>query len=58
MSEDHKADKVKDALQRDLEQTKSDLPGLHGNDLHQGVGDTVKQPTGKEPIPPADEAND
>lgn len=57
MSEEHKDHKVKDALKRDLEQTKSDLPGLHGEDLDQSIGDTVKQATGKEPIPPAGQPN-
>jgi hypothetical protein len=42
--------KVKEALKRDWEQTKSDLH-MGGRDLDQNVGDTVKQATGKEPIP-------
>ena len=42
---------TKDALERDWEQTKSDLPGLDGKDLDQDVDDTVKQATGKEPVP-------
>ena len=33
----------KEALERDLEQTKSDLPGVEGQDLDQDVDDTVKQ---------------
>ncbi|MEA2435186.1 MAG: hypothetical protein QOG54_2643 [Actinomycetota bacterium] len=41
-------DNVKDALKNDLEQTKSDLPGLEGKDLDQDVDDTVKQAAGKE----------
>ena len=49
-----KMDDVKGALQRDLEQTKADMPGVDGKDLDQDVGDTVKQAMGKEPIPPAD----
>ncbi len=45
--------KVKEALKNDWEQTKSDLPGgKKGTDLHQDVPDTVKQATGKEPLPP------
>ncbi len=40
---------VKEALQNDLEQTKSDLPGLEGKDLDQDVDDTVKQAAGQEP---------
>jgi len=46
-----KDDNTKDALDRDWEQTKSDLPGLDGKDLDQDVDDTVKQAAGKEPIP-------
>ena len=46
-------DRVKDAMKRDWEQTKSDLTrGRKGTDLDQDVGDTVKQAAGKEPIPP------
>ncbi len=52
-----KMDNVKEALKRDLEQTKSDLPGLEGKDLNQGVGDTVKQAAGKEDIPSGDTPN-
>ena len=44
-------DRAKDALDRDWEQTKSDLPGLEGKDLDQDVDDTVKQAAGKEPVP-------
>lgn len=43
-------DRVKEALKRDWEQTKSDL-GVGGKDLDQDVPDTVKQMAGKEPIP-------
>jgi SAM-dependent methyltransferase len=46
-------DRVKDAMKRDWEQTKSDLTrGRKGTDLDQDVGDTVKQAAGKSPIPP------
>lgn len=45
---------VKDALKRDWEQTKADLH-VGGRDLHQDVGDTVKQAVGKEPIPASTE---
>jgi hypothetical protein len=38
----------KEALERDLEQTKSDLPGDGGTDLDQDVDDTVKQAVGKD----------
>jgi hypothetical protein len=40
---------VKEALENDLEQTKSDMPGLKGKDIDQDVDDTVKQAAGKEP---------
>ncbi|MGN6694145.1 MAG: hypothetical protein ACTHN0_08205 [Aquihabitans sp.] len=45
---DSKADDVKDALARDLEQTKADLPGLDGEDIGQDAGDTVRQALGKD----------
>ena len=35
----------KEALERDWEQTKSDAPGLEGQDIDQDVDDTVKQAT-------------
>ena len=35
-------DNVKEALKRDVEQTKSDIPGVEGKDLDQDVDDTVK----------------
>lgn len=41
-------DNAKEALKRDLEQTKHDVPGLEGKDLDQDVDDTVKQAMGKE----------
>jgi uncharacterized protein YegP (UPF0339 family) len=43
--------KIATALQRDWEQTKSDLPGLEGKDLQQDVSDTLKQAAGKERTP-------
>ena len=43
-------ERVKEALRRDWEQTKSDLH-VGGTDLDQSVGDTVKQATGSEPLP-------
>ena len=52
-----KGDGIGDALERDWEQTKSDLPGLDGEDLDQDVDDTVKQAAGTERIPPDDEPN-
>ena len=54
---EEKVDDVKDALKRDWEQTKHDLPGMEGKDLNQDVDDTVKQATGKEPTPPEDQPN-
>jgi hypothetical protein len=56
MSED-KSDRVGEALERDWEQTKSDLPGLDGKDLDQDAGDTIEQARGKERIPPDDVPN-
>lgn len=44
-------ERVKEALRRDWEQTKSDL-GAKGASLNQSVSDTVKQALGKEPVPP------
>ncbi len=52
-----KSDNVGDALKRDWEQTKSDLPGLEGKDLDQDVDDTVKQASGNEPTPPENQPN-
>ena len=51
MADDDKSDRVGDALERDWEQTKEDLPGLEGKDLDQDAGDTIGQATGKEPVP-------
>src|SRR5512141_463122 len=48
--------RVKDALKRDWEQTKSDVHA-GGKDIGQDVGDTVKQATGKEPIPAGGKRN-
>lgn len=44
-------DRVKEALKRDWEQTKSDL-SVGGDDLHQDVDDTVKQAVGTDVVPP------
>ena len=46
-----------EAMRRDWEQTKADLPGLEGEELDQDVQDTIKQATGKEPVPPEDLPN-
>jgi len=48
---------AKEALERDWEQTKHDLPGMEGKDLDQDVDDTLKQATGKEPTPSKDVPN-
>jgi hypothetical protein len=50
-------DRVKAALKRDWEQTKSDFHA-GGKDLDQDVDDTVKQAAGKAPIPPTNQPND
>lgn len=56
MNDNDNKGQVKEALKRDWEQTKSDLTGhKKGQDLDQNVGDTVKQATGKEPLPPRGE---
>ena len=49
--------RVGEALERDWEQTKSDLPGLEGKDLDQDLDDTVKQAAGKERVPSENEPN-
>jgi hypothetical protein len=49
-------ERVKEALKRDWEQTKSDVHA-GGRDLDQDVGDTVKQMAGKEEIPPESQPN-
>ena len=51
-------DRVKDAMKRDWEQTKSDFTGgRKGRDLDQDVDDTVKQAAGKQGIPPMSSKN-
>jgi hypothetical protein len=44
-------DRVKEALKRDLEQTRADLHLSKGRELHQTALDTVKQALGIEPLP-------
>jgi len=39
---------AKEAFDKDLEQTKSDLPGVEGKDIDQDVDDTVKEAVGKD----------
>lgn len=53
MGKDHNdtGDNVKDALKRDWEQTKEDMPGMEGKELDQDVDDTLRQATGKEDAP-------
>ena len=57
-NQDHDSawDRVKDAMKRDWEQTKSDFHA-GGRDLDQDVNDTVKQAAGKDAIPPRTQAN-
>ena len=50
-------ERIKEAMRRDWEQTKSDVHVKGSHDLDQGVGDTVKQAAGKEPIPPGNAPN-
>ncbi|MFO0631207.1 MAG: hypothetical protein U0325_37050 [Polyangiales bacterium] len=45
-------DRVKEALRRDWEQTRSDLSSSSAVDLNQNIGDTVKQAAGTQPLPP------
>lgn len=51
-------DRVKEALRRDVEQTKHDFGARDAADLNQDVGDTVRQGLGKDPIPPGDLPNE
>jgi hypothetical protein len=39
---------AKDALKKDWEQTKSDMPGMEGKDIDQDADDTVKEAIGKD----------
>jgi uncharacterized protein YegP (UPF0339 family) len=52
-----KKGKIVKALERDWEQTKSDVPGLEGKNLRQDVGDTLKQAAGKQRTPPKSKPN-
>jgi hypothetical protein len=50
--------KVGEAIGRDSRQTKHDVTGgRKGQDLGQDVKDTIKQGTGREPIPPKNVPN-
>lgn len=51
-------DRVKEAMHRDWEQTRSDFSGgKQGMDLNQGAGDTLAQAFGDRPIPAGDRPN-
>src|SRR3954470_5347792 len=50
-------ERMKAALKRDWEQTKADVSSKRGHELNQGIGDTLKQAAGKEPIPPTEMPN-
>ena len=50
-------DRVKEAMQRDWEQTKHNLKLSGGHELNQKASDTVKQAMGTEAMPPIDRAN-
>lgn len=50
-------DRVKEAMRRDWQQTKQDLHIKGGHELNQSAKDTVKQSTGKEPLPSIERAN-
>ncbi len=58
MSDDNKIEDAKDAIKRDWEQTKSDLPGVEGKDLDQDVDDTLKQAVGADDVPASNEKSD
>ena len=49
--------KVERALERDWEQTKSDMPGLKGKNIKQNVTDTVRQASGEQRIPARNRQN-
>lgn len=50
-------DQAKEAIKRDFEQTKADMPGNAGTDLDQDADNTVRQAADKEQIPPEDMSN-
>jgi hypothetical protein len=58
MTKDNKIDDAKEALKRDWEQTKSDMPGMEGKDLDQDAHETVKQAAGAEEVPNRNEKTD
>lgn len=50
-------DRIKEAMGRDWVQTKKDFHAKSGHELNQDLPDTVKQMSGKQPIPPPDRPN-
>ena len=58
MTKDNKTSDAKEALTRDWEQTKSDMPGMEGKDLDQDAHETVKQAAGAEEVPPRTQKTD
>jgi hypothetical protein len=50
-------DRTKEAFRRDWEQTKHDLHLAGGHELNQGIGDTLRQATDRQPIPTDDRPN-
>ena len=58
MTKDNKIDDAKEALKRDWEQTKSDMPAMEGKDLDQDAHETVKQAAGAEEVPNRNEKTD
>ena len=58
MTKDNKIDDAKEALKRDWEQTKSDMPGMEGKDLDQDAHETVKQAAGAEEVPNRNQKTD
>ena len=53
---DYKWERVKEALQRDWQQTMHDLH-MGGHELNQRLADTMAQAAGRQSMPPIDEAN-
>lgn len=51
-------DRAKEALERDLEQTKSDMGVDSARDLDQDADDTVRQAMGKQSIPDRGDSTD
>jgi len=45
---DDQVENAKEALKKDWEQTKSDMPGMEGEDTDQDAGDTVREALGKD----------